>query len=146
MTRILLSILLCVAMAFADGGYDLDKDIALSKANQNFRALAAEALEKGHAEQLAQIENDAAAFADSVGYTKPLFQDNEVILVRFLQKDYAFIANVDSVSKYESSPGNYDRFEDALKAYFRKQQALGGLEKAFGRRFQMRVTAPLQEL
>lgn len=128
MTRILLSILLCVAMAFADGGYDLDKDIALSKANLNFRALAADALEKGQVEQLAQIEKDAAAFADSVGYTKPLFQDNEVILVRFLQKDYAFIANVNSVSKYESSPGNYDRFGDALKAYFRKRMVSGELE------------------
>lgn len=131
MTRILLSILLCVAMAFADGGYDLDKDIALSKANQNFRALAAEALEKGHAEQLAQIENDAATFADSVGYTKPLFQDNEVILVRFLQKDYAFIANVDSISKYDYTSGTYDRFGDALKAYFRKRMASGELEGLF---------------
>lgn len=129
MTRILLSILLCVAMAFADGGYDLDKDIALSKANQNFRALAAEALEKGHAEQLAQIENDAAAFADSVGYTKPLFQDNEVILVRFLQKDYAFIANVDSVREFDYSPSVYDHFGDALKAHFRKMKESGELEK-----------------
>ena len=131
MTRILLSILLCVAMAFADGGYDLDKDIALSKANQNFRALAAEALEKGHAEQLAQIENDAATFADSVGYTKPLFQDNEVIMVRFLEKDYAFLADVDSISKYDYTPGTYDRFGDALRAYFRKQMASSELEGLF---------------
>ena len=128
MTRILLSILLCVAMAFADGGYDLDKDIALSKANLNFRALAADALEKGQVEQLAQIEKDAAAFADSVGYTKPLFQDNEVILVRFLQKDYAFLADVDSISKYDYTPGTYDRFGDALKAYFRKRMVSGELE------------------
>lgn len=131
MTRILLSILLCVAMAFADGGYDLDKDIALSKANQNFRALAADAIEKGQVEQLTQIEKDAAAFADSVGYTKPLFQDNEVIMVRFLEKDYAFLADVDSISKYDYTPGTYDRFGDALRAYFRKQMASGELEGLF---------------
>lgn len=131
MTRILLSILLCVAMAFADGGYDLDKDIALSKANQNFRALAAEALEKGQLEQLVQIERDAAAYADSVGYVKPMFQDNEVIMVRFLEKDYAFLADVDSISKYDYTPGTYDRFGDALRAYFRKQMASGELEGLF---------------
>ncbi|MBR6125292.1 hypothetical protein IKQ19_17150 [Candidatus Saccharibacteria bacterium] len=131
MTRILLSILLCVAMAFADGGYDLDKDIALSRANQNFRALAADAIEKGQVEQLTQIEKDAAAFADSVGYTKPLFQDNEVIMVRFLEKDYAFLADVDSISKYDYTPGTYDRFGDALRAYFRKQMASGELEGLF---------------
>ena len=131
MTRILLSILLCVAMAFADGGYDLDKDMALSKANQNFRAMAAETLEKGQLEQLVQIERDAAAYADSVGYVKPMFQDNEVIMVRFLEKDYAFLADVDSISKYDYTPGTYDRFGDALRAYFRKQMASGELEGLF---------------
>ncbi|WP_144063740.1 hypothetical protein [Fibrobacter sp. UWR2] len=90
--------------------------------------MVAEALEKDCVEQLVQIERDAAAFADSVGYSKDLFHDNEVILVRFLEKDYAFIANVDSVSKYESSPSNYDRFGDALKAYFRKRMVSGELE------------------
>lgn len=131
MTRILLSILLCVAMAFADGGYDLDKDMALSKANQNFRAMATETLEKGQLEQLVQIERDAAAYADSVGYVKPMFQDNEVIMVRFLEKDYAFLADVDSISKYDYTPGTYDRFGDALRAYFRKQMASGELEGLF---------------
>ena len=131
MTCILLSILLCAATAFAADGYDLDKDMALSKANQNFRAMAAETLEKGQLEQLVQIERDAAAYADSVGYTKPMFQDNEVIMVRFLEKDYAFLADVDSISKYDYTPGTYDRFGDALRAYFRKQMASGELEGLF---------------
>lgn len=131
MIRLLFIILLCAVTAFAADGYDLDKDMALSKANQNFRAMAAETLEKGQLEQLVQIERDAAAYADSVGYVKPMFQDNEVIMVRFLEKDYAFLADVDSISKYDYTPGTYDRFGDALRAYFRKQMASGELEGLF---------------
>ena len=120
-----------VVTAFAGSVIDLEKDVALSRANQKFRQLAAEALEKEHLEQLVQIERAAAAFADSVGYSKDLFHNEEVILVRFLEKDYAFLADVDSMSKYDYAYDAYDHFADALKNYFRKQQALGGLEKAF---------------
>lgn len=131
MTRLVLFILLSVVTAFAGSVIDLEKDVALSRANQKFRQLAAEALEKEHLEQLVQIERAAAAFADSVGYSKDLFHNEEVILVRFLEKDYAFLADVDSMSKYDYAYDAYDHFADALKNYFRKQQALGGLEKAF---------------
>lgn len=131
MTRLVLFILLSVVTAFAGSIIDLEKDVALSRANQKFRQLAAEALEKEHLEQLVQIERAAAAFADSVGYSKDLFHNEEVILVRFLEKDYAFLADVDSMSKYDYAYDAYDHFADALKNYFRKQQALGGLEKAF---------------
>jgi len=123
---------LVFTVATVAAGFDLDKDMALSKANQNFRALAAEALEKGQAEQIAQIERDAAAFADSVGYTKALFHENEVILVRFLERDYAFLADVDSVREFDYSPSVYDRFGDALKAYFKKMKDTGELESAIG--------------
>lgn len=128
MKRSLFFVLLLAVAVFASG-FDLDKDMALSKANQNFRAQAAEALEKGQAELLAQIEKDAAAFADSVGYVKPLFRENEVILVRFLEKDYVFLAKVDSVKEYDYSPSVYDRFGDVLSAYFRKMKESGELEK-----------------
>ena len=74
MKRLVFFVLVFTVATIA-AGFDLDKDMALSKANQNFRALAAEALEKGQAEQIAQIEKDAAAFADSVGYTKALFHE-----------------------------------------------------------------------
>lgn len=119
---------LCAVAAFAAGGSSSERHIALLNANMNFRAMAAEALEKGQVEQLAQIERDAAAFADSVGFEMPLFQDNEVILVRFLEKNYVFIANVDSISKYDYSPGTYDRFGEELKTFFRKRMASGELE------------------
>ena len=131
MIRLLFIILFCAVAAFAGNEFDLNKDMALSKANQNFRSVAAGALEKDELEQLAQIERDAAAYADSVGYTKALFQDNEVILVRFLQKDYAFISDIDSISKYDYSPSTYDRFGDVLKAYFRKKRDSGELEGMF---------------
>lgn len=131
MKRLVFFVLVFTVATIA-AGFDLDKDMALSKANQNFRALAAEALEKGQAEQIAQIERDAAAFADSVGYTKALFHENEVILVRFLERDYAFLADVDSVREFDYSPSVYDRFGDALKAYFKKMKDTGELESAIG--------------
>lgn len=127
MKRSLFFVLLLAVAVFASG-FDLDKDMAMSKSNVNFRTMAADALEKGQFEQLVQIEKDAAAFADSVGYKKPLFQDNEVILVRFLEKDYAFLADVDSISKYDYSPGTYDRFSSVLKAFFLQKRGSGELD------------------
>ena len=124
--------LLCAATAFADGSYDLDKDMALSKANQNFRTTAADAIEKGQVEQLVQVEKDAAAFMDSLGYAKALLHEDEVIRVRFLEKDYAFLADVDSISKYDYSPNVYDHFGDVLNAYFRKMKNSGELESLLG--------------
>ena len=130
MVRFLLFVLM-FSVAVLAGGFDLDKDMALAKANQGFREAAAEAIQNGHAEQLVQIERDAAAFADSVGYSKALLQDNEVIFVRFLEKDYAFLADVDSIREYDFTPNTSDRFGDVLKAHFRKMKESGELEKDF---------------
>ena len=108
-------------------------EINRSKAVEKFRNAAATAVAERRFGALAQIEKEVAAFKDSSGYDKPVFHDVEVIMMKFLERDYAFVANPDSVAAYIANSAFMGRLYSELLACIKRAESLGEIERELER-------------
>ena len=129
MKHLFVMLVLLLTLAPVSNATTYADEVDWSRVVLEFRNAATKAVEDHRFNDLAQIEKDIMAFRDSSGYGKPVFRDVEVIMMKFLERDFAFVANPDSIAAYLSNSLFVDKLYSELLKCIKEMNAAGKLEE-----------------